>query len=59
MSGGLHNSPERYKNGFTRIVHCTHMNDTDPDTEMIAAGVVISLIALLELYPAIKNGIKR
>jgi hypothetical protein len=28
------------------------MDDIDPDTAMIAAGVVISLIAALEFYPA-------
>lgn len=27
------------------------MRNIDPDTLMVAAGVVISLIALLELYP--------
>lgn len=27
------------------------MDRTDPDTLMIAAGVVISFVALLELYP--------
>jgi hypothetical protein len=31
------------------------MDDIDPDTVMIAAGVVISLIATLELYSAWKN----
>lgn len=31
------------------------MDDIDPDTVMIAAGVVLSLIALLELYPAWKR----
>ena len=31
------------------------MDDIDPDTMMIAAGVVLSLIALLEFYPAWKN----
>jgi hypothetical protein len=28
------------------------MDDIDSDTMMIAAGVVISLIAILEFYPA-------
>jgi len=28
------------------------MEDIDPDTAMVAAGVVITLIAVLELYPA-------
>jgi len=27
------------------------MRDVDPDTLMVVAGVVISLIALAELYP--------
>jgi hypothetical protein len=31
------------------------MDDIDPDTLMIAAGVVLSLIAVLELYPAWKR----
>jgi len=31
------------------------MRDIDPDTLMVAAGVVISLIALAELYPLWKN----
>jgi hypothetical protein len=31
------------------------MDDIDPDTMMMAAGVVLSLIALLEFYPAWKN----
>jgi hypothetical protein len=31
------------------------MNDIDPDTAMVAAGVVLSLIAVLELYPAWKK----
>ena len=34
------------------------MDDIDPDTVMIAAGVVLSLIAVLELYPAWKNARK-
>ncbi len=31
------------------------MDDIDPDTGMVAAGVVISLIAGLEFYAAWKN----
>jgi hypothetical protein len=31
------------------------MDDIDPDTAMVAAGVVISLVALLEFYPALRN----
>lgn len=31
------------------------MDDMDPDTAMVAAGVVLSLVAILELYPAWKN----
>jgi hypothetical protein len=35
------------------------MDDIDPDTAMVAAGVVISLIAILEFYPAWKAARKR
>jgi hypothetical protein len=35
------------------------MDDIDPDTAMVAAGVVISLIAILEFYPAGKATRKR
>jgi|JXWS01.1.fsa_nt_gb hypothetical protein len=31
------------------------MEDIDPDTAMVAAGVVLSLIAIIELYPAWKK----
>jgi len=31
------------------------MDDIDPDTMMIAAGVVISLLTVIELYPIWKN----
>ncbi|WP_275671154.1 hypothetical protein [Halobaculum rubrum] len=31
------------------------MDDLDPDTAMIAAGIVLSLIAVLEYYPAWRN----
>jgi hypothetical protein len=31
------------------------MDEIDPDTAMVAAGVVISLIAMLEFYPMWKN----
>ncbi|SNR29557.1 hypothetical protein SAMN06266787_101963 [Halorubrum ezzemoulense] len=31
------------------------MRDINPDTLMLVAGVAISLIALLELYPLWKN----
>ncbi len=31
------------------------MEDLDPDTAMVVAGVVISLVAALEFYPAWKN----
>jgi hypothetical protein len=34
------------------------MDDINPDTAMVAAGVVISLIAIRELYPAWKNARK-
>jgi hypothetical protein len=39
-------------NCFTSVGLCACMDDIDPDTAMIAAGVVISLIAALEFYPA-------
>jgi hypothetical protein len=42
-------------NCFTCIALGTDMDDMDSDTAMIAAGVVISLIAVLELYPAWKK----
>jgi len=31
------------------------MEDIDPDTAMVAAGVVLSSIAIIELYPAWKK----
>jgi hypothetical protein len=31
------------------------MDEMDPDTAMVVAGVVITLIAILELYPAWKH----
>lgn len=31
------------------------MDDMDPDTAMVAAGVVLSLIAAAEFYPAWKK----
>jgi|AntDeeMetagen681_2_1112603.scaffolds.fasta_scaffold02188_2 hypothetical protein len=34
------------------------MDEIDPDTAMVAAGVVISLIAILEFYPAWKKSRK-
>lgn len=46
------NQSFRLPNCFTAITPSTHMKDIDPDTAMVAAGVVISLIAVLELYPA-------
>lgn len=33
--------------------------DLDPDTLMVVVGIVISLIAVLELYPAWKRARKR
>ena len=45
-------------NCFTSTAQCIGMDDLDPDTVMIAAGVVLSLIAVLELYPAWKNARK-
>ncbi len=35
------------------------MDDIDPDTAMLAAGVVISLVAVLEFYPALKKARER
>jgi len=35
------------------------MDDIDPDTVMIAAGIVLSLIAVLEIYSAFKNARER
>jgi hypothetical protein len=31
------------------------VNNIDADTLMVAAGVVLSIVALLEIYPAWKN----
>jgi hypothetical protein len=31
------------------------MDEVDPDTMMVAAGVVLSLIAAVEFYPAWRN----
>lgn len=45
----------RIPNCFTCIIPSIDMDDMDPDTTMVAAGVVISLIAILELYPAWKK----
>ncbi len=42
-------------NDYTLPTRCIHMDDIDPDTLMIAAGVVISLIAAVELYAAWKR----
>lgn len=46
-------------NSFTSTTVCTRMDDIDPDTMMIVAGVVISLIAVWEFYPAWKKARKR
>lgn len=45
-------------NCFMATSRFDDMDDIDPDTAMIAAGVVISLIALLELYPALRDSRK-
>jgi hypothetical protein len=37
----------------------TDMDDIDPDTMMVAFGVLLSLIAMVELYPAWKNSRER
>lgn len=42
-------------NGYTSPVPTIRMDDIDPDTLMVLAGVVISLIAALELYSAWKQ----
>jgi hypothetical protein len=42
-------------NGYTSPVPTIGMDDIDPDTLMVLAGVVISLIAALELYSAWKQ----
>lgn len=42
-------------NGFTLAAVQTTVDDIDPDTLMVAAGVALSLIAVLELYPAWKR----
>jgi len=45
-------------NCFTSTTPCPNMDEIDPDTAMVAAGVVISLIAILEFYPAWKKSRK-
>jgi hypothetical protein len=40
---------------FTSTTPGTRMDEMDPDTAMVAAGVVITLVAILELYPAWKH----
>lgn len=42
-------------NCFGSTPLCTNMDDIDSDAKMVAAGVVISAIAILEFYPAWKN----
>ena len=42
-------------NGYTFPVPPFSMDDIDPDTLMVLAGVVISLIAALELYSTWKR----
>lgn len=42
-------------NCFVSTVQCPTMDDIDSDTMMIAAGIVISLIAVLEFYPSLRN----
>lgn len=42
-------------NGYTSPVPAIRMDDIDPDTLMVLAGVVISLIAALEVYSAWKQ----
>ncbi len=42
-------------NCFMSTTLYTTMDEIDPDTVMVAAGVVISLIAALEFYQAWKN----
>lgn len=39
---------------MTRYI-TSRMDDTDPDTLMIVAGIVLSLLAVLELYSNWKN----
>jgi len=46
-------------NSFMSPVPWPSMDDIDPDTVMIAAGIVLSLIAVLEIYSAFKNARER
>jgi hypothetical protein len=50
---------DRCQTVFTFRPPRTGMDDIDPDAAMIAAGVVISLVAVLELYPAVKKARER
>ena len=42
-------------NGIATTAHMWRMNTIDADTTMVVAGVLLSLIAALELYPALKE----
>lgn len=47
-----------HRNCFTSMAPYVSMDDIDPDTVMIIAGVVLSLVAALEFYPNWKNARK-
>jgi hypothetical protein len=47
--------PSGMANCFRSTNPSIDMDEVDPDTAMVAAGVVISLIAALEFYSAWKN----
>ena len=51
--------PSGMANSFMSPVPWPSMDDIDPDTAMIAAGIVLSLIAVLEIYSAFKNARER
>ena len=42
-------------NGMSSTLLGVRMDDIDPDTLMVAAGVVLSLIAVMEIYPIWKR----
>lgn len=52
--GAIQSAGQHLPNSYTITARYTCMDtfDIDPDTMMVAAGIVLSLIAVLELYPA-------
>lgn len=42
-------------NGIATTAHTWRMSTIDADTTMVIAGVILSLVAALELYPALQR----